>query len=100
MQEIVHRDCECWEQTVSLKFLDMGFPKEALRHVYCPRCSQGIRKDEGCMTEEKGWLIEFDPKSLRPPFGTVRLVQNHKKIGSLVIYTERGGLQSVQRIRA
>lgn len=45
MPEILNRDCECWEHNVSLVFMDRGLVKENVRHIYCPRCSGGIKKN-------------------------------------------------------
>ena len=67
---------------VSLEGYAAILSKEAIRHIYCPRCSRGIQKNEECMAEEKGWVIEYDPNLLRPAFATVRLIQHRRKIGS------------------
>ncbi len=88
MSGIQKRDCECWEHTVSLNFVDQRFPREALRHIYCPQCSPGIRKNEASMAEVNGWLVEYEPNLLKPPSATVRLVQNRKEIGSFRVYVE------------
>lgn len=89
MIEILSKDCECWRQTVSLNFVDRSFPKEALRHIYCPRCSRGIQKNEGCMVEEKGWVIEYDPNLLRPASANVCLIKHMGKIDSFSIYVDK-----------
>ncbi len=75
MQDVLNRDCECWERTISLTFSTKDFPKDAIRYIYCPRCSPGIRKDDACMVERNGWLIEYDPKRLWPAFSLIRLVR-------------------------
>lgn len=90
MMEILNRDCECWGQTVSLNFANRDFPKEAVRHIYCPRCSKGIQKKEDCMQEENGWLIEYDPNLLRPASASVRLIQKRREPISFLVYVERG----------
>ena len=92
MKETITRDCECWEHTASLNFIGEGVPKEAIRHIYCPVCSEGIRKDEGCMTEERGWLIEYDPKLIKPASTTVYLAQDGKTPASFLIYMDTGRL--------
>lgn len=88
MAKTINRDCECWEETVSLNFMGRDFPGDSIRHIYCPRCSRGIRKNATCMVEQNGWLIEYDPISLRPRNGTVHIVENHKVKGSFLIYVE------------
>ena len=88
MMEMLNRDCECWDQTISLNFANRDFPKEALRHIYCPRCSKGIRKDEHCMTEDKGWVIEYDPNLIRSASASVRIIQDSKAPGSFLVYME------------
>jgi hypothetical protein len=83
------RDCECWKHNVSLVIVAEGLPKEAIRHLYCPSCSQGIRKDETCMVESKGWLIHYDPEWLGPPDAMVCLAHDLQEEGCILIYMER-----------
>lgn len=90
MVEILNRDCECWRQTASLNIADRSFPKEAIRHIYCPSCSKGIQKNVECMAEEKGWVIEYDPNLLRPASATVHIVQHRRNRSSFLIYMKRG----------
>ncbi len=89
MPEILNRDCECWEHNVSLVLMDRGLVKEVVRHIYCPRCSQGITKNAACMLEDGGWLIEFDPKILKPSAATTRFVQDNNEALSLLIYMKQ-----------
>ena len=100
MMETLNRDCECWDQTVSLKFANQNFPKEALRHIYCPKCSKGIRRVKDCMTEDKGWVIEYDPNLIRSASTSVRVIQDSKTPGSLQVYMETGRrLRGVRHLR-
>lgn len=100
MMETLNRDCECWDKSVSLKFANQDFPKEALRHIYCPRCSKGIRKDKDFMTEENGWVIEYDPKLIRTASTSVQLIQDGKTLISFLVYTNTGRrLRNVLHLR-
>lgn len=84
----LERDCECWGYTASLNFRGRGLKKEAIRHIYCPECSPGIRKNVNRMVENNGWLVEYDSNFLHPISATVRLVKAGEGIGFFEIYTE------------
>ncbi|MCC7202003.1 MAG: hypothetical protein IT393_04975 [Nitrospirae bacterium] len=83
MPEILNRDCECWEHNISLVLLDRGLVKEIVLHIYCPRCSRGIKKNDACMLGDKGWLIEFDPRLLKHSVATAYFVHNSEETPSL-----------------
>jgi len=86
---LLKRDCECWGYTASLKFRDRGLRKDAIRHIYCPECSPGIRKNAARMIEEDGWLVEYDPSLLRPLSAKVRIEKATEGTGFFDIYVER-----------
>ena len=90
MSSLLKKDCECWGHTASLNFRDRGLAKEAIRHIYCPECSPAIRMSEVRMVATDGWLVEYDPRFLRPVSGTVCLMKAGKGIGSFDLYVERG----------
>lgn len=89
MRSLLTRDCECWGSTASLNFRDRGLKKEAIRHIYCPECSPAIRKIEARMVAKDGWLVEYEPRLLRPVTGTVRLIKADEGMGSFDLYVER-----------
>lgn len=89
MKETLVKDCECWEYSASLDFVDRRVNKDAIRHIYCPVCSKGIRKDVTRMVESNGWLFEYEPNLLRSASSAIRLIQNRKVNGSFLVYTER-----------
>lgn len=92
MKETLFKDCECWEYTVSLDLIDRRVPKDAIQHIYCPRCSPGIRQNKTRMVGTKGWLIEYNPNLLSPVSSTIRLIQNHDSMGSFRVYSGKNNL--------
>ena len=93
MNSLLVRDCECWGYTASLKFKNNGLRKDAIRHIYCPECSSGIRKNDSKMVESEGWLVEYDPNLLRPLSATVYLAKVGQGIGSFDVYIESGEIK-------
>ena len=89
MNSLLVRDCECWGYTASLKFKNNGLRKDAIRHIYCPECSSGIRKNDSKMVESDGWLVEYDPNLLRPMSAMVHLIRAGGSSGVFDVYVER-----------
>jgi hypothetical protein len=89
MPEVLNKDCECWEHNISLVLMDQELSKEVIRHIYCPRCSKGIRKKDVTMIEEEGWLIEFVPGLLRRYSAALRIIKDLNNVKSYLIYKER-----------
>ncbi len=89
MEAIVNRCCECWEYHVSLVFKDQGIPRTVIRHIYCPRCSHGIRMDEISMVKKEGWLIEYDPVISNRKSFIISLIRKSHEDGYFFFYVEK-----------
>ena len=59
------RKCSCGSRSASFHFKDNVLPEQVVQALYCPACSSSVKKDEGTMVSDNGWLIRYDMEIAR-----------------------------------
>ncbi len=61
----VKKICQCGLREASFHMRDNIMAPEVVDRIYCPSCSGTVKRDEGAMLEDNGWLIEYDMDMVR-----------------------------------
>lgn len=56
----IRRRCVCGKQEAHFMHRDNILPESILINLYCPECRQEVVWDPACMTEDCGWILEYD----------------------------------------
>lgn len=58
-------NCSCGQCRAGFNFRDGVLHMEAIKNLYCPKCSSDIRLNPDTMLADNGWIIEFNMDAAR-----------------------------------
>ncbi|WP_449243828.1 hypothetical protein [Desulfobacca acetoxidans] len=61
----IRRTCVCGREEAQFMHRDNILPESILVNLYCPSCRSQASWDGDCMTEDNGWVLEFDIEGAR-----------------------------------
>ena len=60
MCESLRKKCTCGRNTAEIFFGRMILDERVVKHVYCPRCSNGLPTDGKSRVWDNGWVLELN----------------------------------------
>jgi hypothetical protein len=60
MCQSIRRTCACGKEEAQFMHRDNILPEAILLNLYCPECRSQVNWDVETMTEDCGWVLEYD----------------------------------------
>ncbi len=64
------KHCECGRNTAEIFFGKMLLDETSVARVFCPQCSETLKKDQPHQVWDNGWVLELDMAVVKPHAST------------------------------